>query len=669
MRSNIKTLAALLMAGAAMTACSNNDENILEEVSQPDQPKVYTMTVEATKGDNGTRGLVLVLDGDKKTLNAKWDPGEKVIVMKWDDTEWKKIGELTAVASETASTTLNGTLSEAPEANNTKLFLHGTSFSYDNQQGTLEYIAEKCDFATAMIENIVTDETTNNITVTGIKFISQQAIVQFHLQDKGGNPLNVTKLEIEDSEGNMCKELQASTGNLQELGHVNGSVEIDYIAGTGTMFVALSNVVQSSKLKLTATVPVEGQYAYTYVYEKTGVALEAGKYYDITVKMEKYVPDLSMMDCAGNARDNGMWTANCYMVHTAGYYKLPLVYGNAIKDGATNADAYTGVSGQLEYFVNHAGTAINAPWITKSTSGEGVNKGMGIAVNSAELLWQDAQGLVTAVGIDGDYLTLTVGKDADTQEGNAVIAAKDAEGTIVWSWHIWVKKQTFATLTEVNTGSHTYQLTPVNLGWVGEATSTTGYCTYYQWGRKDAFKGTGSYTDENVYDIDNAPVSGFSKTGDNNVTIGGNIQQPTVHNYNNSTFGPCNSQFYNMWDAQQTSNDIAAAATVKTVYDPCPPGFCVPTIGLYNYIKSQPVPAEWSTGYTYPATNGVFFPASGYRIGSSGGLSSVGSYGYYWSATPNNDLIKGRYFLFRSGSWGLGSSSRATGNPVRAVAE
>lgn len=642
-----------------MTAYSNNDENILEEVSQPDQPKVYTMTVEATKGDNGTRGL----DLDDDYLKVKWDEGEKVIVMKWDDTEWKEIGKLTADASNTASTTLNGTLTEAPEADKTMLFLHGTSVSYDNQQATLQYIAEKCDFATAMIKNIVTDETTNNITVSGIEFISQQAIVKFQLKDKEGNPLNVTKLKIEDGEGNMYNELNASTGNLQDLGHVNGSVEINYSAGTGTMFVALANVVQSSKLKLTATVPSGGNNAYTYTYEKTDVALEAGKYYDITVKMEKYVPDvpvtdLSMVDCAGNARANGMSTANCYMVHTAGNYKLPLVYGNAIKNGQTNAAAYTGVTAASTgrpttlTFPRHDGEAITAPWI----------KNNGITVTQAELLWQDAEGLITAVGIDGDYLTLTVGMDADTQEGNAVIAAKAGE-TIVWSWHIWVTNQTFATLTEVNTGSHTYQLTPVNLGWVGDATSTTGYCTFYQWGRKDAFiPGTGTDTNNHtVYDINNNDVTttAFTHTNDNNVTIGGNIQQPTVHNYNNRTLGPCNSQFYNMWDAQQTSNDIAAAATVKTVYDPCPPGFCVPTIGLYNYIGSQT-----STDYTF---SGVFFPASGSRGGSSGGLS-VGSWGYNWSATPN-DITRGRYFSFSSSRGSLGSSSRATGCPVRAVAE
>ena len=681
MRSNIKTLAALLIAGGAMTACSNNDENILEEVSQPDQPKVYTMTVEATKGDNGTRGLVLVLDDNKKILNAKWDPGEKVIVMKWDDTvdEWKEIGELTAIASETASTTLNGTLTEAPEANKTKLFLHGTSVSYDNQEGTLEYIAENCDFATAMIENIVTDETTNNITVSGIEFISQQAIVQFHFQDKGGHDLNVTKLEIEDGEGNMYKELNASTGNLQDLGHVNGSVEINYSDGTGTMFVALANVVPSSKLKLTATVPSGGDNAYTYTCENTGTTLRAGKYYDITLKMEKYVPDLSMLDCAGKTRAS-RWTANCYMVHTAGDYKLPLVYGNAIKAGADNTVAYnpggTTSSTYCANFVNHAGTAINAPWITKSTSGEGVNKGMGIAVNSAELLWQDAQGLITAVGIDGDYLTLTVGKNATTQEGNALIAAKDANGTIVWSWHIWVTKEDFDWLCEVNTGEHTYQVTLVNLGWVGKANST-GYNTYYEWGRKDPFipsTGTGN-TNHTVYDINGTQLQNGYTYSTTAVSLDGHIKNPTtfyiVNTYNSST-----SEANSLWDAQQTSNsNNIATATVKTVYDPCPAGFCVPTGNLYYYLLKQNGGSfRWISDVKclllQNYTTNVYFPASGIRArGKNGGLNYVGSYGYYWSASASANNSGHTFYFQTSSSKTWGGCYRANGFSVRAVVE
>jgi hypothetical protein len=138
-----------------------------------------------------------------------------------------------------------------------------------------------------------------------------------------------------------------------------------------------------------------------------------------------------------------------------------------------------------------------------------------------------------------------------------------------------------------------------------------------------------------------------------------------VHYRNTSTSGPCDTQYYNMWDAQQTSDaENTATATVKTVYDPCPPGFCVPTSGLYKYIGSQTIP-EFRNGCTY---NDVFFPASGYRGSSSGGLLGVGTYGYYWSATPDVG-ISGRSLYFKSGSWRLDSNRRAMGCSVRAVAE
>ena len=391
------------------------------------------------------------------------------------------------------------------------------------------------------------------------------------------------------------------------------------------------------------------------------------------VKKKAPATDLSMVDCAGTARTDGQWTANCYMVHTAGDYKLPLVYGNAIKSGAANTAAYTGVSGSntTATFPRHDGEAIADPWI----------KNNGITVTQAELLWQDAQGLVTAVGISGDYLTLTVGKDAAEQEGNALVAAKDAQGTIVWSWHIWVTKQTFATLTTITVSDYGYKVTPVNLGWVGDATSgATGYCTFYQWGRKDAFipstgigDDDGNGVNHTVYNINNNDVTttAFTLKHENSVTIGDNIQHPTVHYRNTSTNGPCNTRYYNMWDAQQTSNaENTAAATVKTVYDPCPPGFCVPTFGLYNYIKTQYRPT-FNAGYTY---KGVFFPASGERdyyygyIDGVGTVNGVGTDGYYWSATPYNGT-NSRYFRFTSSGWYLGSGYRFNGFPVRAVAE
>ena len=81
--SNIKTLAALLMAVAALAACSNEDVSVNEQlVVNPTEtaPKTYTMTIQATKssGDDAatTRGLSL----NGKTLNVKWYEGEVVEV-------------------------------------------------------------------------------------------------------------------------------------------------------------------------------------------------------------------------------------------------------------------------------------------------------------------------------------------------------------------------------------------------------------------------------------------------------------------------------------------------------------------------------------------------------------------------------------------------------------
>ena len=661
--------ALCLMGAASFVACSSDDDVVEPTPETPVATAKYTMTLTASKG-NTTRGLREGKDNDNwNIIETYWTAGETVDVVQNNT----YLGTLTATPdpSDDTKATLSGTLEKAPNtdvyAPPLYFYLHGCDRSYTGQVGTLADIAANHDYDRYYLAMNCINVDEGNMTISSnypVQFAnSMQNIVKFFLYKADGTPIAAQSLTIHDGQDGLVQ----AWNNLTNTG-TYGDVTINLSPATNEIYAALDFYRSPADLTLTA---FDGTDIYTYT--KTGVTAfnTAGKYFEIAVKMTKpALVDLSMVDCAGKARTDGMWTANCYMVHTAGYYKLPLVYGNAIKDGEDYTAAYNpGGTTSTNYcanFVNHAGDAINAPWITKSTDGTGVNKGMGITVASAELLWQDAQGLITKVGIDGDYLTLTVGKNAATQEGNALVAAKDADGTIVWSWHIWVTKQTFAAevLTTITLRDYVYKVTPVNLGWVGEATSTTGYCTFYQWGRKDAFKGTGSCTDENVYNISNAPVSGISHTDDNSMTIGGNIQHPTVHYRNTSTSGVCDTQYYNMWDAQQTNTTIAAAATVKTVYDPCPPGFCVPTIGLYNYISSQTVP-EFSKGYTY---SGVFFPASGCRYSDSGDLGDVGSNGYYWSATPRGGT-SGRYFYFYSGSWGLNRNSRTYGYPVRAVAE
>mgnify|MGYP007101881267 CR=1 FL=1 len=83
LKTSIQTLTALLIAVVALTACSSDDNAIDEPTITTETPKVYTLTVAATKGDNTVNGSntqtrALSLDGT--TLNATWTVGEEVSI-------------------------------------------------------------------------------------------------------------------------------------------------------------------------------------------------------------------------------------------------------------------------------------------------------------------------------------------------------------------------------------------------------------------------------------------------------------------------------------------------------------------------------------------------------------------------------------------------------------
>ena len=69
---------------------------------------------------------------------------------------------------------------------------------------------------------------------------------------------------------------------------------------------------------------------------------------------------------------------------------------------------------------------------------------------------------------------------------------------------------------------------------------------------------------------------------------------------------------------------------------------------------------------TGPNSNSIFLPAAGCRYYSGGSLNIVGSYGYYWSASPCSSYI-GHNLSFYSDYWGWSYSNRAFGFSVRPV--
>ena len=135
-------MAAVMIAAATLTftACSSEaEEMLLPEV--PEQTATnhsYTLTVNASKGEEGTRALSLSNDGND--IKATWAQGDVVKVYNASDV---KIGELTA-QNGGANTTLTAQLTSAPELND-ELTLKYLSPDYSNQEGTLASIAEKSE--------------------------------------------------------------------------------------------------------------------------------------------------------------------------------------------------------------------------------------------------------------------------------------------------------------------------------------------------------------------------------------------------------------------------------------------------------------------------------------------------------------------------------------------
>ena len=417
-------------------------------------------------------------------------------------------------------------------------------------------------------------------------------------------------------------------------------------------------------------------------------------------------------------------TANCYVISAPGHYRIPLVYGNAIENGATNANAYishaaAGNSYVLYNFQDHAGANITDPWIEKTNGG--ANSG----VDGAEVVWADAANLVhspsvTHVGGEG-FLDFTVSA-SDIQSGNAVVAVKKG-GTIVWSWHLWfAPKDALDKIKVTNHQNVDYYFTKETLGWKPTQWSGTTYdkprtvkvkveqtvanngtkqdavinitqkpgrvwkgvTTLYQFGRKDAFPGVDAYK--------LAANSHFTEDAGGNISIKNGIQHPDFY-YTWDGLGswPTNYGYYNLWSADNTvtggynvGNDNPV---VKTVYDPCPVGFKMPANNAFTGFTANgqsgggTMNIDGTSGLAYYGNFGhnfwtsssktatIHFPASGARLLSDGSLYDVGNRGFYWSAVPNATGVGCNLLFSEVYVHPLLYYNRASGFAVRPVSE
>lgn len=311
---SILTLAALLTAGAALSACSGSDDSTVDERQQQLKPITgkYNMTVKAGKGDV-TRALSLEGTADIPVINAKWAAGEQVQVYKLvaqsnQGQEVKQpfpIGMLTAtnISADGQNCTLTGqfdaeTVAQAggiSQSDQLVLTFRGSK-GYNNngtigetlQNGTLERIQDFYDIANAIVTVNSFDGT--NISTSFAEFVNQSAIVRFTLLDENDEPLLPQSVRF--------KELVA-VGNSDGLVNEEYIPSVDFEANGGSFFYttisgiaplgvitdeSIYGVDFAGRITIRAILDDDGEEVYTYTTPEN-VIFERGKFYNITVKM------------------------------------------------------------------------------------------------------------------------------------------------------------------------------------------------------------------------------------------------------------------------------------------------------------------------------------------------------------------------------------------------
>ena len=421
------------------------------------------------------------------------------------------------------------------------------------------------------------------------------------------------QVKITDNEQNYKQYV----GNpvIQMDGTVNGS-EILIFLPEGTTFPA--GFVLKFK---------EGE-DYTKIYKYTepvtitrGAIVNIG---NITEEIQHYdnpfSKDVKDLDASGNA--------NCYVITEPGSYKFKAVYGN-----------------EPTSFIPD--------------------------VETAEILWETWNDLsevtpnsvLAAASFAEDFIIL---RTPDTlKPGNAMVVAKDANGKILWSWHIWVPATPIVTANFG--GIMGVDLMDRNLGALVATAATdaevdpTSYGMMYQWGRKDPFTAAGAFKSSSPATYAGVP----EEVAPGQILLEDAIANPRLLGHINN----------GDW-CLVTNNEFWADAE-KTIYDPCPPGYRVSKKNTAVPFWSSDLSAQAGWGVNLAAgwlklgsPDASVFPIAGYRDDYSvDGLAKVGVRTLYWTSQASDDAKGPGADLRSDKAWTFGSAPKARLGSVRCVVE
>lgn len=275
MKNSKLIIPVLLSLSLGFASCNKIDEIIEEETPNTvAEEEVWTLKVEAgEKGDAVTKALSL---NDNGTIKSEWTQNDEVVVHKYlDNGQLSLVANIGTLSAETsgAHTTFSGSLTSVDGLSvGSKLRLSYPDYNtdYRGQDGTLQYISDRCNFSFAEVEVTDLNTETHVISTTNAAFKNCQAIWKMKFQDADGD-INVTSVTIA---ADYIKNY--TSGSLAFVGQIT----ITPATPTNEIWVAVSSMNRDNNYVIKCVTDNSRKLSCV----KKG-NLQAGKYYTSTLTM------------------------------------------------------------------------------------------------------------------------------------------------------------------------------------------------------------------------------------------------------------------------------------------------------------------------------------------------------------------------------------------------
>ena len=334
---------------------------------------------------------------------------------------------------------------------------------------------------------------------------------------------------------------------------------------------------------------------------------------------------------------------------------------------AIDASAYYTFKSDYSYENCPVKTSDGSPWFPQGAA--------------ASVVWEQAEGsskmtegsVLSSVTLSGTTINVV----SNGTRGNALVAIKDGNDKILWSWHVWV--------SEVNDVAYSYDgydqfvMHDRHLGAVSVTPKDfDAFGLFYQWGRKDPFP---------------RPLDADRTTDKNggNKELTGNVFYSaetgliayTISNPSTRIIAADNPKDWHivrnnaLWGNPGKATDEATAKSVKggvkTVYDPCPQGYKVPELYYYSAIASDPdnvvnkKESDGNYGYLFDTGNETdsYWPTNGYLDNAANNMLYNGYRAYVWSSVGAGDNVW--YFYYNNAGVKMTYAVRAKAKTIRCL--